>query len=168
MLLHPQASTDRKHPGFPLQVRLPRDIPDARLTSLIGLDPPEHTVLRRLVIPEFTVKQVQGLWVARVLLVGAVLALASSVVPYSFEFRALRRMPTRTFSLLMSLEPGVAALTGLLVLGERLSVPQWLGLGCVVVASLAVVALTRERPSPARGPGVLPGRGGTTNGVERR
>ncbi len=52
---------------------------------------------------------------------GAVVALASSVIPYSLELEALRRIPARVFGVLMSLEPGVAALAGWLVLDQGLS-----------------------------------------------
>lgn len=71
-----------------------------------------------------------------VLVAGLVVALMSSVVPYSLELEALRRMPPRVFGVLMSLEPAVAALAGLLVLGEALSVLQWVAIGCVVLASV--------------------------------
>lgn len=71
-----------------------------------------------------------------VLVAGLVVALMSSVVPYSLELEALRRMPPRVFGVLMSLEPAVAALAGLLVLGEALSALQWVAIGCVVLASV--------------------------------
>ncbi len=48
---------------------------------------------------------------------------------------ALRRMPQRVFSVLVSLEPAVSALVGLLVLHQRLGGPQLAGIGCVVAAS---------------------------------
>lgn len=63
-------------------------------------------------------------------------ALLSSVVPYSVELEALRRIPPRVFGVLMSLEPAVAALIGLLVLGEALRPLQWLAICCVVAASI--------------------------------
>ena len=49
-----------------------------------------------------------------------VVALASSVIPYSLELEALRRLPAAVFGVLMSLEPAVAALAGLVVLGQAL------------------------------------------------
>ncbi|MGH3328644.1 MAG: EamA family transporter, partial [Streptomycetales bacterium] len=70
-----------------------------------------------------------------VLLVGLVVALLSSVVPYSLELEALRRIPPRVFGVLMSLEPAVAAVAGLVILGEYLGAVQWLAIACVVVAS---------------------------------
>ena len=56
----------------------------------------------------------------RLLLAGFAVAMLSSAIPYSLELEALRRLPARVFGVLMSLEPAVAALAGLLVLGERL------------------------------------------------
>lgn len=71
-----------------------------------------------------------------VLAIGLLAALMSSVVPYSLELEALRRMPPRVFGVLMSLEPAVAALAGLLVLREALGLQQWAAIGCVVIASV--------------------------------
>jgi inner membrane transporter RhtA len=45
-------------------------------------------------------------------------------------------MPKRVFGILMSLEPAVAALAGLVILGEVLQVREWAAVGCVVVATL--------------------------------
>ena len=70
------------------------------------------------------------------LLVGFGVALLSSVIPYSLELEALRRIPPRVFGILMSLEPVVAALAGLIVLGEALRPTQWIAVSCVVVASV--------------------------------
>ena len=66
---------------------------------------------------------------------GAAVALLSSVIPYSLELDALRRIPPRVFGVLMSLEPAVAALAGLVVLGQGLALRDWLGIALVVVAS---------------------------------
>ncbi|WP_460615475.1 EamA family transporter [Hymenobacter seoulensis] len=80
-------------------------------------------------------------------LLGAGLALFSSVLPFSLEMLALKTMPTRTFSILMSLEPVAAALSGWLLLGELLTPGQWLAVGCIVVAS-AGATLFGTRPQP--------------------
>ena len=66
---------------------------------------------------------------------GFGVALLSSVLPYSVELEALRRIPPRVFGVLMSLEPAVAALVGLVVLGQSLRPAQWVAIACVVVAS---------------------------------
>ena len=65
---------------------------------------------------------------------GALIGILSSVVPYSLELLALRRIDTRRFGILLSLEPAVAALAGLLVLGQTLAVSQVLGMALVVAS----------------------------------
>ena len=75
------------------------------------------------------------LLVPELLAAAAVVALASSVIPYSFELEALRRLPARVFGVLMSLEPAVAAVAGLIVLGQALGAIEWLAIGLVVAAS---------------------------------
>jgi inner membrane transporter RhtA len=80
-----------------------------------------------------------------VLLLGLAVGLLSSVIPYSLELTALRRISPRLFGILMSLEPAAAALAALIVLREWLTLTQWLALVCVVVAS---VGATRTSPPP--------------------
>lgn len=63
-------------------------------------------------------------------------AFLSSALPYSLEMISLKKMPTKTFGILMSLEPAIASLVGLIVLSEALSLTQWMAIGCVVIASL--------------------------------
>ena len=70
-----------------------------------------------------------------VLVLGALVGVMSSVVPYSLELIALRTLAPATLGVLMSLEPAAAALAGLVVVGERLGPWQWVAIGCVVVAS---------------------------------
>ena len=55
------------------------------------------------------------------------MAVLSSAIPYSLELQALRRLPTGVFGVLMSMEPAVAALSGLIVLGEVLHAREWAG-----------------------------------------
>ena len=78
-----------------------------------------------------------------VLAIGAAVALLSSVIPYSLETEALRRIPARVFSVLMSLEPAVAALAGFLVLGQRLGARELVAIALVIAASIGV---TRTGP----------------------
>ena len=70
-----------------------------------------------------------------------VVALASSVLPYSLELEALRRLPAAVFGVLMSLEPAVAALAGLVILGQELGARELLAIGMVVVASAGAASL---------------------------
>jgi inner membrane transporter RhtA len=72
----------------------------------------------------------------KVLLLGALVGLLSSVIPYTCELVALRSLRPSVFSVLMSLEPAAAALAGLVVLRELLSPIQLLAMACVVVASI--------------------------------
>jgi inner membrane transporter RhtA len=71
---------------------------------------------------------------------GAAVALASSVIPYSLELEALRLLPARVFGVLMSLEPAVAALAGLVVLGQDLGAREWAAIALVVIASAGATA----------------------------
>ncbi|MHB1433694.1 MAG: EamA family transporter, partial [Streptosporangiaceae bacterium] len=70
-----------------------------------------------------------------VLAAGLAIGLLSSVIPYRFELETLRRVPARVFGIWMSLEPAVAALIGVLMLGQVLAPLQWLAVGCVIIAS---------------------------------
>ncbi|MFC6713894.1 EamA family transporter [Branchiibius cervicis] len=73
------------------------------------------------------------------LLKGAGIAILSSVLPYSFELLALRRLSPQVFGILLSLEPAAAALAGLIVLHQRLTPVQLVGMAMVVSASVAVL-----------------------------
>ncbi len=81
----------------------------------------------------------------RALLLGAVVALLSSVIPYTLELQALRRIPAGMFGLLMSMEPAVAALVGFAVLGEVLSVREWVAIGLVVAACVGATRFGKNR-----------------------
>jgi inner membrane transporter RhtA len=72
---------------------------------------------------------------AHALAVGAAVGVLSSVIPYSVEFEALRRIPPSTFGVLMSLEPAFAALAGFLVVGQDLSAREMVGIALVIAAS---------------------------------
>jgi len=74
---------------------------------------------------------------------GACIGLLSSVIPYWLELEALRRIPTSLFGVWMSVQPAVAALIGLAVLSQRLSAPEWAGIGCVVAASAGAAGTAR-------------------------
>lgn len=79
-------------------------------------------------------------------LLGAalVVALASSVLPYSLELDALRRLPEAVFGVLMSLEPAVAALAGFVVLGQALGARELAAIAMVVVASAGAASLSHR------------------------
>ncbi len=76
-------------------------------------------------------------------------AILSGALPYSLEMMAMRRIGMRSFGILMSLDPALAALSGLVLLGEHLSPLRWLAILCIVLAS-AGTALSREAGSGKR------------------
>lgn len=77
---------------------------------------------------------------------GLAIAVLSTALPYSLEMIALTRMPTRTFGTLMSMEPALAALSGMIFLGETLTSTQTLALGAIILASMGST-LTMRRES---------------------
>ncbi len=79
------------------------------------------------------------------LALGAAVGLLSSAIPYTLEMEALRRMPRRVFSVLMSVEPAVAALAGLIVLGQGLAAHEVVAIALVVAASAGA---TRNAMAP--------------------
>ncbi|MFJ7078956.1 EamA family transporter [Streptomyces sp. NPDC098781] len=82
-----------------------------------------------------------GLLDPHVLWVATVVAVVSSVLPYSLNLEAMRRIPPRVFGVLTSLEPAAGALFGLLILGQHLNWPQWLGIAAVATASALATCL---------------------------
>ncbi len=82
----------------------------------------------------------------RLLLLGALVAMLSSAIPYSLELEALRRLPKRVFGVLMSLEPAVAAAAGFVVLGEVLDARELLAIGLVVAASAGATRTAETVP----------------------
>lgn len=66
---------------------------------------------------------------------GIFVGLFSSAIPYTLEMSALKRIPSQTFSVMMSLEPAFACIMGLVFLGETLTTTQWLAIACVIIAS---------------------------------
>ena len=80
-----------------------------------------------------------GILSPAVLPMGFAVAVLSSAFPYTLEMIALRKLATKTFGTLMSLEPAIAALAGLVFLSERLTATQWFAIGAVIIASMGTV-----------------------------
>ncbi|GAA3060813.1 EamA family transporter [Streptomyces glomeratus] len=79
---------------------------------------------------------------------GAGVAMLSSVLPYTLELLALRRLPASTFAILMSLEPAIAATAGFLVLGQSLTPTQAVAIALVIAASMGAVRTQTRRAAP--------------------
>ncbi|MDO0927190.1 EamA family transporter [Streptomyces sp. TG1A-8] len=84
---------------------------------------------------------------------GSAVAMLSSVLPYTLELLALRRLPASTFAVLMSLEPALAATAGFLVLGQALSATEVAAIALVIVASIGAV---RTRVARGKAPEPVP------------
>jgi inner membrane transporter RhtA len=82
------------------------------------------------------------------LAIGVAVGMLSSAIPYSLELRALRRLSTATFGVLMSLEPAVAALAGAIVIGQSITLRAAIGIGLVCVASLGASLTSKTPPEP--------------------
>ncbi|MFF5694878.1 EamA family transporter [Streptomyces albidoflavus] len=92
------------------------------------------------------------------LALGAGVALLSSVLPYTLELVALRRLPASTFAVMMSLEPAIASLAGFLILSQALTAVQAVAIALVIGASFgAVRTQVGRRPKPAKGEPVASG-----------
>lgn len=104
-----------------------------------------------------------ALFSPNVLLLGVVVALLASVIPYSLELRALKTLPPKTFGVALALEPAAAALAGALLLGQHLSGASLLAIGLVITAGIGSAvtaarptAVEPERPVPRDAVPVLP------------
>ncbi|MGC0383355.1 EamA family transporter [Streptomyces sp. SAI-129] len=84
------------------------------------------------------------------LALGAGVALLSSVLPYTLELLALRRLPAPTFAILMSLEPAIAAAAGFLILDQALTATQSAAIALVIAASMGAVRTQMGRRAGRR------------------
>jgi inner membrane transporter RhtA len=99
-----------------------------------------------VVLPSGIVAAGSRLLEPRSLIIGCIVGMLSSAIPYSFEVEALRRIAPAVFGVLMSLEPAVAALAGLVVLGQGLGARALLGIALVVAASVGASRRSSEPP----------------------
>lgn len=86
-----------------------------------------------------------GIWQLSLIPAAIAIAILSSALPYSLEMIALTRLPARTFGTMMSLEPAMAALSGMLFLGEVLTLVQWLALLAIIGASIGATLTLRPK-----------------------
>jgi inner membrane transporter RhtA len=74
----------------------------------------------------------------QILLLSFGVALLSTTVPFTLEYAALKRIPKRTYGVLVSMEPAVAAMVGVLLLGEYLGLQGIIAIACVVIAAIGI------------------------------
>ena len=98
-----------------------------------------------VVVPVGAIHAGSALLDPMLLLAGLGIAALSSAIPISLEMVALRRLPKETFGVLTSIEPAMAALFGLVLLGEHLSSLQWFAIGCITLASMGSTATASRR-----------------------
>ncbi|MDR0219721.1 MAG: threonine/homoserine exporter RhtA [Enterobacteriaceae bacterium] len=82
---------------------------------------------------------------ASLLPVALGIAILSTAFPYTLEMIALTRLPAKTFGTLMSLEPALGALSGIIFLGEHLTSTQWLALFCIICASIGSTSTAKRK-----------------------
>ncbi|MDY0970302.1 threonine/homoserine exporter RhtA [Siccibacter turicensis] len=95
-------------------------------------------------VPIGVIQAGDALWHWSVLPLGIGIAILSTALPYSLEMVALTRLPTRTFGTLMSMEPALAAISGMLFLNETLNMVQWLALASIIAASVGSTLTLRR------------------------
>lgn len=100
-----------------------------------------------LVLPVAYLQAGPAMFAPGLLLAGVLVALLSSALPYSLEMVALKAMPARTFSVLLSAEPAAGAVIGWLFLREALTPAQWLAVACIIAASVGATLGARKVPA---------------------
>lgn len=113
--------------------RLGRQVPGGEGLALA------MTVAALVLLPSGLASGGLALLLPKWLVIGFVVALVSTVIPFSLEFEAMRRMSPRAFGVLLSSEPAVAALVGVAFLGDRLNLQQ---LAALLLISVAAVGST--------------------------
>jgi inner membrane transporter RhtA len=117
---------------------------------LPGLQAPAAatTVSALMYVPVAVTLIAHGHWTGRAILYAVAAGVLSSVVPYAADLIALRHVPAHFFGVFMSIQPVLAALAGLLLLGQVMRLHEWAGIAVVVVANaVAVRAASSSRPA---------------------
>ena len=116
---------------------------------LPGLQAPAAatTVSALMYVPVAVMLFLHGRWEAVAILYAVGAGVLSSVVPYAADLIALRRVPARFFGVFMSIHPVLAALAGLLLLGQAMKLHEWAGIAVVVAANTVAVGAVSSRPA---------------------
>ncbi len=101
-----------------------------------------------VLVPYGAISQGAALLTWEVIPLGLLVAVMSSALPYTLEMVALRNMPAQGFSIMMSLEPAIAAMAGFMILSELLSIWQWLAILLVIIASVGSSLSVKQEPAP--------------------
>ena len=112
---------------------------------------PETVALGSLIaaivfVPIGMAQATESIWQWSVMPIGLAVAILSTALPYSLEMIALTRLPTRIFGTLMSMEPALAAISGMVFLGETLTLTQTLALCSIIAASMGSTLTMRPEP----------------------
>ncbi|EPO8024497.1 threonine/homoserine exporter RhtA [Enterobacter hormaechei] len=97
-------------------------------------------------VPIGMAQATDSIWQWSILPVGLAVAILSTALPYSLEMIALTRLPTSIFGTLMSMEPALAAISGMIFLGETLTLVQTLALCSIIAASMGSTLTMRPEP----------------------
>lgn len=97
-------------------------------------------------VPIGMAQATESIWQWSVMPIGLAVAVLSTALPYSLEMIALTRLPTRIFGTLMSMEPALAAISGMVFLGETLTLTQTLALCSIIAASMGSTLTMRPEP----------------------
>ena len=97
-------------------------------------------------VPLGMAQATESIWQWSVMPIGLAVAILSTALPYSLEMIALTRLPTRIFGTLMSMEPALAAISGMVFLGETLTLTQTLALCSIIAASMGSTLTMRPEP----------------------
>jgi inner membrane transporter RhtA len=100
-----------------------------------------------IVVPLGIIEAGNALLEPAILALGVVVAMLSSVLPFLFDIYALKRLPRSVFGVLMSAAPAVAALAGVIVLGEMLGPLQWIGIAAITFACAGSAVVISRRPT---------------------
>ncbi|WP_104174486.1 DMT family transporter [Arthrobacter sp. Y81] len=119
---------------------------------LPGLQAPAAATLISLVfyLPVAAYLAAQGLFTGPALLYAIVAGLLCSVIPYAADLIALRHLPAGFFSVFMSVNPILAALSGTVVLGQILVLHEWLGMALIVATNTVAIWLAGRAAVPKR------------------
>ena len=99
-----------------------------------------------LFVPIGMAQATESIWQWSVMPIGLAVAILSTALPYSLGMIALTRLPTRIFGTLMSMEPALAAISGMVFLGETLTLTQTLALCSIIAASMGSTLTMRPEP----------------------